>query len=191
MKRNLSEDKNIFSTLPLEILNRIQLNIVSFLYLSQTCKYLYQVQKSREEEIYMRCVNRIKHDLQKMDLLGLVQICLPLFKGVIQGDRLDCYLKEMSPRCIITIYIPFCLEITRHYNYIQNNINHEKYKVSCYYKEIHVRNKDDDELILKISSVYALDLYKYFKKSPCTDLNTIYYSNIWKFLYKRTKNKLI
>lgn len=159
------------------------LKITSFIHLIQTCKFLHATQKLREEEIYKRCLNGIKSDLQDMDLLRPVEAFLLQWNGVIEGNVVDSYLQSLRTQDPITILVPQCSKLTKHANYIQKYINPEKHVLNESSIKIDVYDKYKHKILLTIEksyNPYTYDDPKY--NSPCTNLKKIYCSNLCKFL---------
>jgi len=136
-RRNI-ESEIIFLIIPSEILDKIQslLTIVSFIHLGETCKSLYEIQKShmerKEEAIFAKFIKRIHSHLEFLGLLNLVEQFLPQFSSVIGGDLVSEYLFSpdvlFSPNFLyaLTISMPKCISFKAALNYIIENMNTEE-----------------------------------------------------------------
>jgi len=121
----------VFYSLPIDVINKILsiLQIVSLINLGRTCQGLYHLQQPYMQkvktEMYDSCLKRIQKDLEKMDILDLLQNFLLKFGGHIGGHYVSGYISPNITYYPLYIYIPKSSSYEDTVNYIKDNINSE------------------------------------------------------------------
>jgi len=203
MKRRQTEDEIIFYRLPLEVLNKMQsmLKVASFINLGRTCKELHETQitymKFREEEIYTRCLARIKSYLEELELLKLLEGFLPLFESNIRGPLVSQYLHNVLVTNValiklVIIQMPYHIDLLKVCDYFKKNMDFGKYifTYNTIIGEIWIFNKETTrELLVQIQRVKVYGKQKFISRCLCTDLKKIYCQNLWQLLKRKEEEE--